>query len=252
MCVLALAWKAHPDWPLILAGNRDELHERASAPAARWPDHPHIIAGRDLVSGGSWLGISETGRLAVVTNVSGHGLPDPARLSRGGLVTDWLASPLEAPSHTVSDPSDYNPFNLITIAGNGAHFVTNRPETAHASLAGGLYGLSNGTIDDGWHRADSVKRAVGNAIAAGDPDPDRLLDALGDEVRPNGAPDGSDVETLAARPDLAPVFIRNPRYGTRCSSVICIDSQGNGRFVERRFDATGAATGETRLAFRWG
>ncbi len=91
MCVVAVAIDAHPRWRLVVAGNRDEYHARASAPLARWDEVSGIIAGRDLVSGGSWMGVSEAGRFAVVTNIRDADGPDPAKLSRGALVADWLA-----------------------------------------------------------------------------------------------------------------------------------------------------------------
>src|SRR3546814_14928386 len=91
MCVLAFAWRAHPHWPLIAAGNRDELHARPAQPLARWDRPDHLLAGRDLQSGGTWLGVSEQGRFAVVTNLRGYGAPEPGRAARGALVPDPLS-----------------------------------------------------------------------------------------------------------------------------------------------------------------
>src|SRR4249919_1335275 len=91
MCVLAFAWHAHPRWPLVVAGNRDELHARPTIPLARWDRPSHLLAGRDLQSGGTWLGVSEQGRFAVVTNLRGYGVPQPDCASRGALVADALS-----------------------------------------------------------------------------------------------------------------------------------------------------------------
>ena len=79
MCVLALAFRSHPGWPLVLAGNRDELHARPAAPLAHWQDAPEVLGGRDLEGGGTWLGVAEAGRLAVVTNLRGFGPRRPRR-----------------------------------------------------------------------------------------------------------------------------------------------------------------------------
>ena len=68
MCLIAVAWKAHPRYPLILLGNRDEFHARPSVAADWWPEAPDVFGGRDLKAGGSWLGVSRGGRIAVVTN----------------------------------------------------------------------------------------------------------------------------------------------------------------------------------------
>ena len=83
MCLLALAWKTDPRWPLVLAANRDEAHGRPSLAAHRWPDAPEVLGGQDEESGGTWLGVSETGRLAAITNVREPLANRPARRSRG-------------------------------------------------------------------------------------------------------------------------------------------------------------------------
>ena len=125
MCVAAVAWHAHPRWQLVAIGNRDELHERDSAPLARWAESD-ILAGRDLVGGGTWLGVSETGRFALITNRRGFGDPDPAKRSRGELATallrgDAVPAPLQS----------YNAFNVLAagkrIAGNTPLIIVNQP-----------------------------------------------------------------------------------------------------------------------------
>src|ERR1700739_2612629 len=117
MCVLAFAWQAHPRWRLIMAGNRDELHARPTRALARW-DHPdHLLAGRDLQSGGTWLGVSERGRFAVVTNLRGYGAPETGRSSRGKLVVDLLAGEGRYAAVHEARLSDFNPFNVIVADG---------------------------------------------------------------------------------------------------------------------------------------
>src|SRR5579871_716324 len=90
MCLLALAWHSHPDYSLILAGNRDERHARASAAASFWSEAPELLAGRDLEAGGTWLGVTTTGRYAVVTNYREGLEPAKAPRSRGALTSDFL------------------------------------------------------------------------------------------------------------------------------------------------------------------
>src|SRR5579864_7075567 len=112
MCVAAFAWQAHPRWLLVAIGNRDEFHERPAAPLARWGDGG-IVAGRDLLSGGTWLGVSEAGRFGLVTNLRGHGGPEPDRASRGALVTDLLVGHGHYADPATAPLQDFNPFNLI-------------------------------------------------------------------------------------------------------------------------------------------
>ncbi len=245
MCVLAFAWLAHPRWRLVMAGNRDELHARPAAPLARWTDRPHVIAGCDLASGGAWLGVSEQGRFAVVTNLRGFGPPAADRVSRGALVADMLAGIEPAP------PDAFNPFNLIVADASGARFLTNRPAPLRAALAPGLYGLSNGPLDEPWPKTLRLKQLLLEWIVAGAGEPARLLDALGEEHLPSAGLAPDTPSDAPREPALSPIFIRDPVYGTRCGTVVAIDRAGRGMIVERRFDAAGAPTGETALAFAW-
>lgn len=251
MCVLAFAWHAHPRWRLVMAGNRDELHARPAAPLARWDTPDHVIAGRDLTAGGTWLGVSEQGRFAVVTNLRGFGLPLPDRASRGALVRDLLAGdgPYAAPD--AIDLAAFNPFNLIFVDAEGPRFLTNRPEPMQAALAPGLYGLSNGALDEPWPKTVQIKGLMLGWIMAGAGDPAALLDGLASETLPDAGLPPDAPSDAPLEPRLSPIFIRNPMYGTRCSTVVAIGTDGRGLIVERRYDAAGATTGETRLDFNW-
>jgi len=243
MCVLALAWRAHPRWRLVAAGNRDELHARPALPLARWAEPVGVIAGRDAVGGGTWLGVNEAGRFVVVTNLRGFGAPDPGKASRGALVTDVLAGKDAA----AIDLAAFNPFNLIAIDGERPAYLTNRPEAARAALAPGMHGLSNGLRDEPWPKTRQLQAAVADWLAVDDADIAPLFDALRDER----VPVGDQADDDEREPVASPVFIRNPVYGTRCSTVVTVDADGNGLIAERRFDAAGDVTGEARLAFRW-
>ncbi|MET1754595.1 NRDE family protein [Novosphingobium sp. RD2P27] len=241
MCVAAVAWKAHPRWRLVVAGNRDEFHARPAAPLAAWDDVPGIIAGRDLTSGGTWLGIHEAGRFALVTNFRQPEGPQPNRPSRGKLVTDLLEG--RVPEHV----ADMNAFNVIHVDGADAWFLSNFPEVRTAPLAPGVHGLSNGGFHDRWPKTRRVEAAVSEWMAQDSSDVAALLVSMRSETpdstlaRPREGPE----------PRFAPVFIRDGVYGTRCSTVVAIDSGGSGMIVERRFDSLGSTTGETRLDFRW-
>ena len=232
MCVVALAWNAHPKWRLLVAGNRDEYHARASAPLTAWDDGSGIIAGRDLVSGGSWMGVAECGRFAVVTNIRDAGGPDPDKLSRGALVHDWLSD-----TTLPTDLKRFNPFNLIVTSGNGADYLSNRPAALRRPVAPGIHGLSNAIPDEHWPRKDRLIAEMATWLEQDADNPETLLDLLRDETGPDR--------------DAQPVFIRSPVYGTRCSTVVAVDNAGGGRIIERRFGADGIGAGETRIDFDW-
>lgn len=233
MCVVALALDCHPHWRLVLAANRDEFHARDTAPLARWNDAPQVIAGRDLQAGGSWLGVSDEGRLAALTNIRTGILPDADKASRGALVADWLEAGV-APD--VAMLPGYNPCNLLLIGAEGAALYANHPEPSCTPLGSGLHSLSNGHAGEPWPRRRAAEEALGRWLQSGD-SPVVLFAMLRDESLLDD--------------EGEPVFINAPVYGTRCSTVIAVDRAGQGWIAERRFDAFGAQTGESSFDFCW-
>ncbi len=247
MCVAAVAWMAHPRWRLVAIGNRDEYHARPAAPLAPWDDGSGIVAGRDLQSGGTWLGVSEQGRFVLVTNLRGYGVPDPEAKSRGALVSSLLtgADPATAPI------DGFNPFNLIAADSQSAHFLSNRPEPVRARLTHGIYGLSNGPLDQPWPKTLLLKAALLDWLGSDTEGFAPLFSALAEEtLAPVGLVSADPSEIASEAPQTAP-FIRNPVYGTRCSTVVAVDHSGKGQIVERRFDSSGIHNGETSLGFCW-
>ena len=231
MCVLALAWRAHPRWRLIVAANRDELHARLAQALGRWGELAGLLAGQDLQSGGTWLGVSEQGRFAAVTNLRGHGPPDPERASRGALVVELLARG----GADRAELADCNPFNLIHVDGANAWYLANRPTEVRRPLAPGTYGLANDPLGESCPRAAALASGLDGWLAGDADDLEPLLDRLG--------------PTAAAQQPSA--FIRDPRYGTRCSTMVAVDEQGRGVIGERRYDAEGVLAGCTSLRFAW-
>lgn len=230
MCVAAAAFRADPRWRLVVIGNRDEFHERPTAPLAHWENG--VIAGRDLQAGGTWLGVNEAGRFALVTNLRVDGYPLPHLASRGALVTDWLAG------HDPAAPETMNPFNLFMTDADHAWHLTNHPHVRRLALAPGIHGLSNGPHEEPWAKTRALEAALGAWLEAGEDNPEPLFAAL-----------ASRTELPGPEARFSPVFIRNTLYGTRCSTVLLIAADGTARIIERRFDAAGKTTGETAIAF---
>src|SRR3546814_660708 len=231
MCVVALAWQVHPDWPLILIGNRDEFHDRPSAPLGAWDDGSGIVAGRDLQAGGTWMGVhAPSGRVVVVTNVRGA-MPDPAKESRGALVVDRLRGTGRFADPALADLDRFNAFNLLTVDGE-ARLLTNRPERRIAALEPGVHALANEPVDRPCPRAERLRAALGAVVAAGG-DPEDLLD------------------TLTATSDPA-LFLRGDVYGTRASTLIAINGGGAVHMAERRHGKGGRPDGTTVLDFSIG
>jgi len=251
MCVAAVAWQAHPDWPLVAIGNRDEFHARPAAALAHWNDGSGIIAGRDLQSGGTWLGVAQGGRFVLVTNLRGHGASDPASPSRGGLVASLLSGDSDPANTAALALERYNPCNLVCVDRQAAHFLTNRPKSVSTRLGHGIYGLSNGLLDEPWPKTLQLKAALVDWLAAGRTDLAPLFATLASETLPDIGLHPQLASDIAIEPADTPPFIRHPQYGTRCSTVVAVNRHGRARMVERRFSPEGAASGETALEFEW-
>lgn len=253
MCVVALAWNAHPRWRLLLAGNRDEFHGRPTTGLAAWPDsgrlHNGLLAGRDLRSGGTWVGLDRRGRVAVVTNVRdglamAHGGP-----SRGALPVAFLdgeSGAGDATAGLLAKAGEFAPFNLVLADAGGCWHLGNHPPQREA-LAVGVHGISNGRLDAPWPKTQHLRAALRSWIDIGGDDLQPLWNALADE---RFAPDADLPQTgvgIELERRLSPAFIRGETYGTRASTIIAVDAAGRGFIVERRFGPNGVFEGETRL-----
>ncbi len=243
MCVVAIAWQAHPKYQLVLAGNRDELHARPAAPVARWEDAPLVIGGRDLQSGGTWLGVSEAGRLAVVTNLRDFGDPNPARMSRGALLTDYLSNDGQYSQLPTGRMDDFNPFSLIVADANGPRLLANRPNLVDQCLNPGVHGLSNTPANIAWPRRDYLAEMLARWVLDGSAPAEHLFDVLARRYLP--------AKFQGDDGDSAPIFLADEIYGTRCSTIIAIDYDGQGLALERSFGPAGSPRGEVQISFQW-
>lgn len=252
MCLILFAHKVHPDYPLILVGNRDEFHDRPTAPAGFWGDAPELLAGRDLVGGGTWLGVTRRGRLAAVANYRHPSELHRQGLSRGMLTVDFLRGDLPPRPFleaVARQGEHYKGFNLLVGDGIELSFYSNR-EGATRQLSPGLYGLSNALLDTPWPKVVQGKTALAELLAAGPPVPEGLLAILADTTRP---PDELLPDTGVGRERerlLSSRFIVSPGYGTRASTVVLIDRRGELTFVERTFDSSPERWQEVHYRFR--
>lgn len=251
MCLIAFAWRCHPRWRLLLAGNRDEFHARPSAPLARWDDLP-IIGGRDLEAGGTWLGVSDTGRCCVVTNVRDPRDPQHGS-SRGLLATDYLSANTDAAAHAEQlrlAAAAYRPFNLLTFDAQSAFYLGNRPAPRAQRVSDGVHGLSNADFNTPWPKTRILmQRLQGWIDGGGDLDFAPLFEALADEQVAADADLPDTGVGLERERRLSSAFIRGQDYGTRASTVVAIGHDGAGVIVERSFGPAAQFTGEITLHF---
>jgi len=248
MCLLVLAWRSHPRYPLVVAANRDEFHARPAAALAWWRDLPQVLAGRDLRAQGTWLGTSRTGRFAAVTNFREPAQAPPAdQPSRGSLAVDFLASsagPNLKLREIEARASRYAGFNILAGGREGLHYFSNRSGQPVRELDAGIYGLSNHLLDVPWPKLVRTRTALSRLLASQDPQPDALFDLMDDREPTTDAPtDGGTLPPDLQRALSAP-FVVHDAYGTRCSTVLLMRSDGRVELRERTFDPAGRAVAE--------
>lgn len=251
MCLAAIALgPAHPRFVFVVAANRDEFHDRPTAPLAWWEDDRDILAGRDLQAGGSWLGLSRSGRFALLTNVRAPSAAESGAPSRGTLVADWLQDNTGAQTFWAAQASlGHRPYNLIAAdLAQGACWWMNPELPAPQRMDCGLHGLSNAQLDTPWPKVQVLKQRVADAMAAcadAGQLAQRLFAALTDDALSDDAELPHTGVPLDLERALSAAFIRAPQrgYGTRCSTVV-ISAAGSTHVWERSYarDGTPAAT----------
>lgn len=238
MCLIAFAIDAAPGCPLLVAANRDEDHQRPTAPLHRWrlADGTEVLGGRDLRDGGTWMAIGPQGRIAMLTNVR-SAQAERGRRSRGDLVTRWLqASPDIDALAAAIDPAAFAGFNLVVgdlrsrtwaWIGNRDPQHPHRPQTPRLhmrALGGGVHTLSNASLDTPWPKTRRLHAALQAALGQldGDTWQQPLTAALADTrpALPHELPDTGvppDAEHTLSSP-----FVRWPErdYGTRSSTLL--------------------------------
>jgi len=224
MCLILFAVNPDPEFQLVVAANRDESHARPTATADYWENHPYLLGGRDLQAGGTWLGVTQSGRFAAVTNFA-ETPPDPIPpRSRGDLTSNFLKGEqgCEAYLKTVDQHAhEYRGFNLVISDGNGVYYYSNRNQKI-LQLQPGYYGLSNQLLDCNWPKVNTARVDLQKT---------ETRHFQSEELFALLAERGTD-EPHSAR------FILGAEYGTCASTVVKLGAQGF-YFEERRFNPDG-------------
>jgi uncharacterized protein with NRDE domain len=254
MCLLVLAYRVDPKRPIVLAANRDELYARPSSALSVWPDEPEICAGRDLSQGGTWLGMTRSGRFAALTNFRRGGAQVGAR-SRGEVVLDFLRSSLSPERYMAELAGHADQFGgFSVIAGDLEHdpyYFSNQGNVSRR-LPPGTYGLSNQWLDEPWPKVTRAKERIGALIAAGQLAPEALCDAMDDRYQPldEHLPDTG--IGLARERMLAPIFITGQEYGTRAVTALIMASERRAVVYERSYGPGGRFLSEARCELALG
>lgn len=257
MCLIVFAYRAHPDFPLIVLGNRDEFYARPTRAAHFWADQPQVFAGRDLESPetskqGTWMGINKQGRFAAVTNFREMDFNETGgKRSRGELTANFLCSgtALDAYLRTVEkNRENYKGFNLLLWENNILCYVSNRIDQSQI-LAPGIYGLSNGMLDDAWPKVRYAKQQLQTALEQQAFNTESLLDILlnteqaTDDRLPNT---GIDIESERL---LSSCFISGEHYGTRASTCVLINKHQHITFLEKNWEPKNAKSAAVQQRF---
>ncbi|MCO5551594.1 hypothetical protein L7F22_005099 [Adiantum nelumboides] len=248
MCIAFILWQCHPQYRFFLALNRDEVHSRPTLPVHWWPANDGILAGKDLLQGGTWFGCTKSGRIALVTtfreNVDKAGL-----ISRGHLITSFLKStkaPLEYAQMVFDAGNEYSGFNLIVadLYTESMVYVSNRPKDNPVQpqvVMPGFHVLSNASLNSPWPKMIRGRAKMDSLVKDNlsyDELKERVLkEVLSDSVKADitALPKtgyGVDWELV-----LSSIFVnyvgKEGSYGTRSMVVFTVDNEGYVKFFER-------------------
>ena len=254
MCLIVFAYQQHPNYPLLLTANRDEFYQRPTQAADFWSDHPDLLAGRDLQAGGTWLGITRSGRFAAITNYREELTPEQSfPRSRGDLTRDFLSgnsSAREFLQEIQPIDQEYAGFNLLLMDNTGLYCYSNR-STKIEALAPGLYGLSNHQLDTPWPKVEQAKGMFQDILQQDTISHEQLFNALASEKQAdiNDLPETDSFLPRESARKISSQFIRSEDYGTRANTTLKISTAGQVEFQEKNFAAGGKSDIHRKFAF---
>lgn len=221
MCTLALFHRPGGARPVVLAANRDEFYARPTAGPGLLATEPWIVGGRDIVAGGTWLGLNADGLVAGLLNRRTANAIDPTRRSRGQLCLDALRhnSVLSAATFVCAQRADhYNPFNLLLASPAAACVIGNiSGAMVRQDLTPGVHLLTNLEINDfecpRIAKSYGLFSALAPAIDASDPE--TLCAALRAVLADHSTP----LDPRAHAP-LNNLCVHTEMYGTRSATIV--------------------------------
>lgn len=242
MCIVLFSFQIHPEYPLILASNRDEFYERPTTSAAFWDEDPDLLASRDLKECGTWLGITKTGRIATLTNFRAPASMRDGAPTRGKLVSNYLLSK-KNPETYFDDmrfkAHEYNGFNLLFGYVSELYYFSNKDHGFCRKVSPGLYGLSNHFFDTPWPKVERGKKLLSDAVTRGNSVTSAsIFEILADTYQPDDSLLPDTGMGLKWERILAPIFVQSPVYGTQFSTVIMVDRKNGVSFTERAFQSS--------------
>ncbi|MEC9492475.1 NRDE family protein [Flexistipes sp.] len=259
MCFIVFSFKAHNKYKLIFCANRDEFYNRKTEKLHYWcsnsfkkHENNRILAGSDLQSGGTWLGVTKSGRFAALTNFREGTVKDPKKTSRGLIVKNFLQGnddPVSYAKQLDLKKNRYEGFNLLFGSNNKLYYFSNRANGL-LPISEGIYGLSNATLDTPWPKINRGKRLFKGIISREDVQVESLFEMLRDDKKPEKRELPFTGISEEFEKELSPIFVRINGYGTRSSSVILIDYNDNVEFYEKNYDSSGKEVNNSYYTFQ--
>ena len=237
MCLIVFSYKNHPRYDLIFAANRDEFYGRPTRAAQFWDEHPQLLAGKDLKSGGSWMGINRKGQIAALTNFRDPNITIENPPTRGEIVSNYLTQKKDSPSflkELQQNGRQYMGFNVLLGSPQKMYHYSNQEQKINP-IQPGVHGLSNHLLDTPWPKVERAKSSLEAATKLSEVNEETLFKILKsdtkaskDELPNTGIPQELEQQ-------ISPIFIQTQNYGTRSSTILLIDKKGNVTFEERRY-----------------
>jgi uncharacterized protein with NRDE domain len=233
-----MALDCHAEYRLVVAANRDEDYSRPTAGAGFWQDNPDVLAGRDLLQMGTWLGITRAGRFAALTNYRDPLTFKQEARSRGELVSNYLQSkerPEEYLKKVQATASSYNGFNVLLGDIHSIYYYGNM-ENRIIKLKAGYYGLSNHLLDTPWYKVAVGKKALQDVLSGNKKlNLAEIFEFLSDRSRSEDKDLPTTGVGLEKERLLSSIFIDSIDYGTRSSTVITVNRDNHVVFTERKY-----------------
>ncbi len=243
MCTLIVIHRVVPGLPAVFAANRDEFFARPSAGPQVLDRQTGIVGGRDLVAGGTWMGLTPGGFFAGLTNQRQVGGADRARRSRGEVVLETLRAgavggvPAARAYLDGLDGRDYNPFNLIFGTAEALWAAYGRSagdgRLRFEVVPPGVHVLPNDVLDStAFPKVRRIRARLTDLPESWPALEARLIAVLADETPPEALPETGDGGLpLPVRRALHAVKVVLPEYGTRTSSLAALVPGGVARYA---------------------
>ena len=248
MCLIVFSYqenkessKAFPG-ALILAANRDEYYERPTK-SMHWWKAEGVLAGKDLQAGGTWLGVSDDGRFAAITNYKELTSGGGDLKSRGELVSNYITSKEVSSKEYLKriKGTNYAGFNLLLGDREGIYYISNRREGID-KLEPGIHAVGNSLLNSQTKKSIKIKNQFKELLQT-NPDENALLEFMGG--------DSGDLSNLdmagfkkTEHEEIPYRFIKSNVYGTRCTTLLTIDLNGKYRITEQNYSKGGNETGK--------